>query len=102
MSSSLSAEKTPLGSRAKLVLTVFSGIGFGNMAASITYLILLAAFKGSIHSNISHLQWVWRLLLGIGIVPAACTLYARLTIKETKPYEKCMPAVYSRYVRDAR
>jgi PHS family inorganic phosphate transporter-like MFS transporter len=89
MSSSLSAEKTPLGSRAVLVLSVFSCIGLGAITSSIVYLILLVAFKDSIIQNINHLDWVWRLLLGIGIIPCALTLYARLTIKETEPYQKC-------------
>lgn len=88
MSSSLSAEKTPLGTRAKMVLSVFSNIGLGAITSSIVYLILLVAFKSSILHNINRLEWVWRLLLGIGLVPAACTLYARLTMKESKPYEK--------------
>lgn len=71
------------------VLTVFSNIGLGNMAASIVFLILLKAFQGSITENINHLERVWRLLLGIGIVPAIFTLYARLTIAETLPYKQC-------------
>ena len=77
-----------MGSRAKLVLTVFASIGLGGFSAGITYVILLAAYKGSIASNIHHLQWVWRLLFGIGLVPLILTLYARLTMRESKPYEK--------------
>ncbi|KAJ6152855.1 hypothetical protein N7497_007174 [Penicillium chrysogenum] len=88
LSSSLSAEKSPFGSRAIQVLTVFSNIGLGNTAASVVFLILLKAFEDSVANNISHLEWVWRLLLGIGIVPAAFTLYARLTITETLPYKQ--------------
>jgi PHS family inorganic phosphate transporter-like MFS transporter len=53
------------------------------------FLILLKAFKGLIDNNMNHLEWVWRLLLGIGIVPAVFTLYARLTIRETLPYKLC-------------
>lgn len=89
MSSSLSAEKTSLGTRAVQVLSVFASIGLGAITSSIVYLILLAAFKSSIEHDINHLEWVWRLLLGIGIIPAALTLYARLTMRESKPYEKC-------------
>lgn len=74
------------------MLTVFSNIGLGNIAASIVFLILLKAFEGSIADNLSHLEWVWRLLLGIGIVPAVFTLYARLTITETLPYKQCESA----------
>jgi PHS family inorganic phosphate transporter-like MFS transporter len=70
-------------------LTVFSNIGLGNMAASIVFLVLLKAFQGSISANVAHLEWVWRLLLGIGIIPAVFTLYARLTIAETLPYKQC-------------
>ena len=89
MSASLSTEKTSFGSRAKLVLTVFSFIGLGNFTASIVYVILISAFDGPIHRNINHLEWVWRLLLGLGTIPAALTIYARFKMKETKPYEKC-------------
>ncbi|CAI7636163.1 hypothetical protein N7533_013679 [Penicillium manginii] len=88
LSSSLAAEKSPFGTRATQVLTVFSNIGLGNMAASIVFLVLLKAFQGSIAANIAHLEWVWRLLLGIGIIPAVFTLYARLTIAETLPYKQ--------------
>ena len=88
MTSSLAAEHNPLGSRAKLVLLIFASIGLGAFSAGIVYVILLAAFKSSIISNINHLQWVWRLLFGIGLVPLILTLYARLTMKESKPYEK--------------
>ena len=51
-------------------------------------MVLLAAFKGAIEHDISRLQWVWRLLLGLGLVPCAATLYARLRIRESKPYEE--------------
>ncbi|KAJ5376708.1 hypothetical protein N7509_013594, partial [Penicillium cosmopolitanum] len=88
LSSSLAAEKSPFGTRAIQVLTVFSNIGLGNMAASIVFLVLLKAFQGSIAANVAYLEWVWRLLLGIGIIPAMFTLYARLTITETLPYKQ--------------
>lgn len=88
MTSSLSAEHNPFVSRSVLVLAVFSFIGLGGFVAAIVYVILLAAFHSAIDSNIQHLQWVWRLLLGLGLVPCIATLYARLTMRETKPYEK--------------
>lgn len=72
-----------------MVLTVFSCIGTGSMTSAIVYVILLAAFKSSVNENIHHLQWVWRLLFGLGLVPLAITLYFRLVMPESKPYEKC-------------
>lgn len=89
LSSSLAAEKNPFGSRAKQVLTVFASIGLGSFTSGIVFLILLTAFKGSIADNQDHLEWVWRLLLGLAIIPASLTLYARLTIGETAPYKQC-------------
>ncbi|RFU33045.1 hypothetical protein B7463_g3310, partial [Scytalidium lignicola] len=88
MTSTLSAEHKIVGTRAKLVLLVFAFLALGTLTAAVVYVVLLAAFKSAIESNIAHLEWVWRLLLGLGIIPAAFTLYARLRMKETVPYEK--------------
>jgi MFS transporter, PHS family, inorganic phosphate transporter len=90
MTSALSAEHNPIQSRAKLVVTVFASIGLGAFVGGITYLVLLAAFKSSVEHNIYHLQWVWRLFLGIGLIPLVITLYFRLTMPESKPYQRCM------------
>lgn len=94
MSSSLTTESTPLGSRAVLSLSVFACMGLGNIAASITFLILVEAFQSGIESDIQYVEWVWRLLFGLGMIPAAITLYARWTMAETAPYEKCMSRSY--------
>ena len=91
MSASLSAEKSPIGSRAIQVLSVFSCIGLGAFTSSIVYLVLLSAFKHPIEKNIKHLEWVWRLLLGLAIIPAMSSLYARFKMRETEPYKKCKP-----------
>ncbi|KAL2811865.1 major facilitator superfamily domain-containing protein [Aspergillus granulosus] len=88
LSSALSVENVSLGTRAVQVLSVFALIGVGNYTASIVFLVLLRAFKSAIYNNINTLEWVWRLLLGIGMVPAGLTLYARLTLPETKPYRQ--------------
>lgn len=89
LSSVLSAEKTPLGSRGIQVLTVFSFIGLGNYVSSIIFLVLLRAFKSAVLNDIKALEWVWRLQLGLGMIPAGLTLYSRLTMPETKPYKQC-------------
>lgn len=57
-------------------------------SSGITFLILLAAFKSAIVNDMNKLQYVWRLLFGIGLIPLIATLYARLTMKESKPYEQ--------------
>ena len=89
MSSTLAAEKSAFGSRAKLVLSVFCCIGIGGFTSSVVNTVLLAAGRHAIERDIKNLEWVWRVLLGLGVVPAALSLYARLTMKETAPYEQC-------------
>jgi hypothetical protein len=89
MTSAYSIEQNGSFSRAKLLLTVFTCLGVGEVAVGIVYVVLLSAFKTSIEADIYRLQWVWRLLLGIGLVPLAGTLYARLTMPESKPYKQC-------------
>ena len=89
MSSTLAAEKNAFGSRSKLILSVFCCIGIGGFSSSVVNTILVTAGRNAIERDIKNLEWVWRLLLGLGVVPAALTVYARLTMRETGPYEKC-------------
>ena len=89
MTSTLAAEHKIIGSRAKLILLVFAFLALGTLTAAVVFVVLLAAFRSAIETNIARLEWVWRLLLGLGIIPAAFTLYARLRMKETVPYKKC-------------
>lgn len=89
MTSALSIENDLFKSRSKLVLSVFTVLGLGEVSVGIVFLILLVAFKGPIQSDITRLQWVWRLLFGIGLLPLLASLYSRLTMKESKAYEKC-------------
>jgi MFS transporter, PHS family, inorganic phosphate transporter len=90
LSSAFSVEKDAIASRAIQILLVFASIALGNIAAGTVFLVLLQAFKSLIYTDIQHLEWVWRLLLGLGLIPAMLTLYARLTISETAPYKQCV------------
>jgi MFS transporter, PHS family, inorganic phosphate transporter len=86
MSSTLSAENTLSLTRGMLISSVFVMLGFGSLVASVVFLILVRAFEHSVEVNPKHFEWIWRLLLGVVIVPGLFTLYARLTMKETKPF----------------
>ncbi|CAH0022145.1 unnamed protein product [Clonostachys rhizophaga] len=88
MSASLALEKADSNARAKVVMSTFFLSAIGNVSASITFVILLAVFKGSIENNIHSLEWVWRLLMGLPLLPCFLTIYSRLTMKETRPYEE--------------
>jgi len=65
-------------SRGKLIGTVFAMQGLGLVAGPLMASLLLAT---SVPTNL-----VWRLLLGIGAIPAASVIYLRRQIKETPRY----------------
>lgn len=56
-------------------------------AAALVSLIVTAAYKnGIIHDSTStykHVDYCWRLLIGLGCIPGCFALYFRLTIPET-------------------
>jgi len=61
--------------------------GWGQLAAALVAISSLAAFKKQILNdpvdNARHLDFVWRLIIGLGAVPGAVALYFRLTLPET-------------------
>ncbi|KDQ19246.1 hypothetical protein BOTBODRAFT_27830 [Botryobasidium botryosum FD-172 SS1] len=73
--------------RGRMMTAVFAMQGFGNFAAALVSLIVVAAFKTSILNDPTyyahHVDFCWRLLIGLGCVPGCVALYFRLTIPET-------------------
>jgi len=57
------------------------------IAAALVSLIIVAAYKNSIINDdpavYKHIDYCWRLLIGLGCIPGCCALYFRLTIPET-------------------
>ena len=90
----VASEHSNPSTRGFLVLLVFAmqavGLIFGSLFAS----ILLA-------SNFDH-GWVWRILLGFGMLPASGVFYLRRRIEESPHYErtKDIPVEVSRVVSD--
>ncbi|KAH9003091.1 phosphate transporter [Lactarius hatsudake] len=70
--------------RGRLMTAVFTAQGWGNFAASLVALIVVAAYKDSILAgDADRVDYCWRILIGLGCVPGAIALYFRLTIPET-------------------
>ncbi|RSH85344.1 Inorganic phosphate transporter pho84 [Saitozyma podzolica] len=93
MSASLNSE-TKLGmSRAKLITTSFFIYQMGTLLFTIFFLIVIVGYKNKIEENLYNVTYVWRLLFGLGMIPGFASLYERLTMKETKPYEKYVSKV---------
>ena len=70
-----------------MIAAVFAMQGFGILTASLVSLVVLAAFKRSIYENQDNLDYVWRICIGLGAVPACVAIYFRLTIPETPRYK---------------
>ncbi|KAJ7264541.1 inorganic phosphate transporter [Mycena haematopus] len=108
LSATIASEFAPTRFRGKMMTSVFAAQGWGNLAASIVAIVITVIYKGPISrdfplddcaracdlnaavvqlcsspSTLNHVDYMWRLLLGLGCVPGAIALYFRLTIPET-------------------
>ncbi|KAF9186180.1 Inorganic phosphate transporter pho84 [Haplosporangium sp. Z 767] len=86
MSATVTSEWASAGRRGQLMSIIFSMQGIGNMMASVMTLIILACFKSSIIADVDNLDYVWRVCIGIGCIPAVSTIYLRLTMPESPRY----------------
>jgi PHS family inorganic phosphate transporter-like MFS transporter len=87
LSAVIASEFASTGSRGRLVSTVFTAQGWGNLAASLVALITVHAYRDSILTDnlndLKYIDYCWRILIGLGCVPDTIALYFRLTIPET-------------------
>lgn len=67
MTTVLSAENTVFGTRSKVLGVIRVFLASGSTIAYTVLIILMAAFKDSIEKDIHNLQYVWRLMMGIGM-----------------------------------
>ncbi|GJJ71340.1 MFS transporter, PHS family, inorganic phosphate transporter [Entomortierella parvispora] len=86
MSATVTSEWASAGRRGQLMSIIFSMQGIGNMMASVVTLIVLACFKTAIISDVDNLDYVWRICVGVGCIPAVSTIYLRLTMPESPRY----------------
>ncbi|KAF7340749.1 Phosphate permease [Mycena sanguinolenta] len=94
ISATISSEFAPTRFRGQMMTSVFAAQGWGNLAASIVAIVITVIFKGQISrdfppgtcfspSTLDHIDYLWRLLIGLGCVPGVIALYFRLKIPET-------------------
>ncbi|KIL58048.1 hypothetical protein M378DRAFT_346138 [Amanita muscaria Koide BX008] len=87
LSAVISSEFSSTHIRGRLITAVFAFQGWGNFSAALVSLILVTAYKSQLLSettaNPIAIDYMWRLLIGLGCVPAVVALYFRLTIPET-------------------
>lgn len=86
LSAVITSEFATTNRRGAMMAAVFAMQGFGYLTTGIVAIILLSAFKSSIQDNVQNLDYVWRILIGFGCIPALVAVYFRLTIPETPRY----------------
>jgi PHS family inorganic phosphate transporter-like MFS transporter len=86
MSATVSSEWSSEGRRGQMLALTFSMQGWGQFFSALFDIILLAIFKGAIEANQINIDYVWRILIALGIIPAVCTIYQRFHLPESIRY----------------
>ncbi|KAJ2771082.1 hypothetical protein IWQ57_002371, partial [Coemansia nantahalensis] len=87
LTATIVSEYSNTRNRGKMIAAVFSFQGFGNLLAPVVGLILTACFRGAIDDDVLNLDYVWRLIIGLGCIPGVATLYWRLTMEDSKRFQ---------------
>ncbi|KAJ2782810.1 hypothetical protein GGI15_002785 [Coemansia interrupta] len=87
LTATIVSEYASVHNRGKMISAVFSCQGFGNVLAPIVGIIVTACFKNSIDRDVLYLDYVWRIIIGIGCIPGVATLYWRLTMEDSKRFQ---------------
>lgn len=72
--------------RGAILAAVFAMQGLGILAAAGVSALVLAAFHSTLHDDPFALDYVWRIILAVGLLPAVTSLVLRLRIPETPRY----------------
>jgi len=83
MSAVITSEFANTKQRGQMIAAVFAQQGIGILVGGLVTVATLAAFKMDIQNNPMSLDYVWRIIVGMGLVPALLTIYFRLTMPET-------------------
>ncbi|KFH71604.1 MFS transporter, PHS family, inorganic phosphate transporter [Podila verticillata NRRL 6337] len=83
LSAVITSEFATTNRRGAMMAAVFAMQGFGYLCTGMVAIVLLLAFRPMIEADHRNLDYVWRLLIGLGCVPALVAVYFRMTIPET-------------------
>ncbi|KAH9948318.1 MFS general substrate transporter [Amylocystis lapponica] len=72
---------SPNGRRGTMLAYIFANQGWGSLVGSLAVIIVLACYHNAmeVHGETSKVDGVWRILIGLSLIPAFGTLYQRLT-----------------------
>ncbi|KAJ2918743.1 hypothetical protein MD484_g1647, partial [Candolleomyces efflorescens] len=91
MSASVTSDRANLRKRGTMLSYIFSMQGWGSFMGSLATIIVLVIYRHAMEGEggkISKVDGVWRIVVGISLIPAFGTLYQRLTLGESTRYEE--------------
>jgi len=90
MSATVMSDRSRINNRGALLSYIFANQGWGSFIGSIVTIVVLAAYKHVMNDEgeTSKVDGVWRIVIGLSLIPAFATLYYRLTLKESKRFIK--------------
>ncbi|KAJ6537339.1 major facilitator superfamily domain-containing protein [Mycena sp. CBHHK59/15] len=85
MSASITSDRAVLRKRGTMLAYIFSNQGWGSLVGSLVTIVVLAAYKSVMDGKgeTSKVDGVWRIVVGLSLIPAFGTLYQRLTLPES-------------------
>jgi MFS transporter, PHS family, inorganic phosphate transporter len=88
MSASVTSDRANLRKRGTMLAYIFANQGWGSLVGSLVFLIVLACYKHVMNDEgeTSKVDGVWRICVGLSLIPAFGTLYQRLTLPESTRY----------------
>ncbi|KAJ2144039.1 hypothetical protein IW136_001478 [Coemansia sp. RSA 678] len=87
LTATIISEYCSTANRGKLMAGVFAWQGFGNVLAPIVSIIVTACFMSKIDADVLYLDYVWRIIIGVGCIPGIATLYWRLTMADSVRFQ---------------
>ncbi|KAJ7624030.1 major facilitator superfamily domain-containing protein [Mycena polygramma] len=88
MSASITSDRAVLRKRGTMLAYIFSNQGWGSLVGSLVTIVVLAAYKHVMNDEgkTSKVDGVWRIVVGLSLIPAFGTLYQRLTLPEAERF----------------
>lgn len=90
MSASVTSDRANLRKRGTMLAYIFANQGWGSFGGSLATIVVLACYKHVMNDEgkTSKVDGVWRIVVGLSLIPAFGTLYQRLTLAESTRYIK--------------
>ncbi|KAH7924977.1 MFS general substrate transporter [Leucogyrophana mollusca] len=90
MSASVTSDRAVIRKRGTLLAYIFANQGWGSFVGALATIIVLACYKHVMNDEgeTSKVDGVWRIVVGLSLIPAFGTLYQRLTLPESTRFKK--------------